>query len=160
MGRRYTTEHFSAKIETIRTLMPLACIAVDLIVGFPAESEALFEESYQFIDRSDISYLHVFTYSERENTRAIALSSTVPKPERQERSKAMQRLSESKKSEFLRRNHGGSAKVLWEKAHADGFMHGFTENYIKVKAPFRSEVHNQIQEVRLHNLDPKGWFNI
>jgi threonylcarbamoyladenosine tRNA methylthiotransferase MtaB len=160
MGRRYTTELFSERVEKIRSLMPLACIAVDLIVGFPAETEALFEESYRFIEQTDISYLHVFTYSQRDNTRAVALRNDVTGTEKIRRRKAMQELSEMKKGGFLLKNLGSKVQVLWEKEESGGIMHGFTENYIKVKGPYRPEMTNQIQEICLQNLNPGGWYQI
>ncbi|HSV76059.1 MAG TPA: tRNA (N(6)-L-threonylcarbamoyladenosine(37)-C(2))-methylthiotransferase MtaB [Bacteroidales bacterium] len=160
MGRRYTTELFSERVEKIRFLMPLACIAVDLIVGFPAETDGLFEESYRFIEQTDISYLHVFTYSQRDNTRALAIRNEVTGPEKIRRRKAMQDLSERKKGGFLLKNMGSKAQVLWEKETSGGIMHGFTENYIKVMGPYRPEMTNQIQEICLQNLNPGGWFQI
>jgi len=160
MGRRYTTGLFSERVEKIRSLMPLACIAVDLIVGFPSETEALFEESFRFIEQTDISYLHVFTYSQRDNTRAVALRNDVTGPEKIHRRKAMQDLSERKKGGFLLKNRGSKVQVLWEKEESGGIMHGFTENYIKVKGPYRPDMTNQIQEICLQNLKHGGWYQI
>ena len=152
MGRRYDTRLFAQRVEKIRSLMPGACIAADLIVGFPGETTALFEETYSFVKETDISYVHVFTYSERENTRALKLPGQVPVQQRQERSRIMHGLSDEKKKAFYLQNKGTAAQVLWEKEHADGFMYGFTENYIRVKTPFDPALANQLREVYLNIL--------
>lgn len=152
MGRRYDTGLFAQRVEKIRSLMPRACIAADLIVGFPGETDALFEETYQFVKETDISYVHVFTYSERENTRALKMHGQVLVPQRQKRSRIMHGLSDEKKMAFYLHNKETAARVLWEKEHADGFMYGFTENYIKVKTPFDPALTNQVREVYLNIL--------
>jgi len=153
MGRHYTLDVFSSRVEKIRSLMPHACIAADLIVGFPAETDALFDESMRFIEAMDVSYIHVFTYSERENTRAMKIEGSVPPAVRQQRSRLMQKLSDRKKHDFYLKNKGKKALVLWEKDNTRGFMHGFTDNYIKVKTRFNPELINQIHEVTLNHLD-------
>ena len=152
MGRRYDTRLFAQRVEKIRSLMPRACIAADLIVGFPGETDALFEETYRFVKETDISYVHVFTYSERENTRALKMPGQVPVPQRQERSRIMHGLSDEKKKTFYLHNMHTTGRVLWEKEHADGFMYGFTENYIRVKTPFDPALANQLREVYLNIL--------
>jgi threonylcarbamoyladenosine tRNA methylthiotransferase MtaB len=153
MGRHYDTGVFASRVKKIRSLMPHACIAADLIVGFPAETDELFEESMRFIEALDASYIHVFTYSERENTRATKLEGHVPPAVRHHRSRQMQQLSDRKKHDFYLKNKGNKALVLWEKDNTQGYMHGFTDNYIKVKTSFNAELINQINEVTLNHLD-------
>ncbi len=160
MGRRYNTARFASRVELIKKLMPHACIAADLIVGFPAETDALFQQSYDFVRKTDISYVHVFTYSERDNTRAVKYDTQVPVKERNQRSRKMQQLSAHKKDVFYRSNHGLESEVLWEKDNTKGFMHGFTANYIKVKAPFNAEKVNTIEKVLLNFLDEDGVYKI
>ncbi len=160
MGRRYNTAVFSDRVQQIRELIPHACIAADLIVGYPDETEACFEESFQFIKRQNISYIHVFTYSERENTRALNSGQTVHPSERKKRSKQMQLLSAEKKKQFLLSNQGLETKVLWERDAHDGFMFGFTENYIKVKTVYDAARVNTIQMVRLNKLDAHNVYLI
>ena len=152
MGRRYDTAVFRSRVEKIKQLMPHACIAADLIVGFPEETEELFMESYDFVKDSDVSYIHVFTYSERDNTRALNFDQQVPGNVRSERSKAFQKLSSHKKNEFYLQNKGYTSRVLWEKDNVKGFMFGFTENYIKVKQAFDPEKVNSIEEINLVNF--------
>jgi threonylcarbamoyladenosine tRNA methylthiotransferase MtaB len=152
MGRRYDTGLFAQRVEKIRSLMPRACIAADLIVGFPGETDALFEQTCRFVCETDLSYIHVFTYSERDNTRALNMPGQVPVPQRQERSRIMHDLSDEKKKAFYLQNRHSTARVLWEKEDADGFMYGFTENYLRVKTPFDPMLDNQIREVRLNIL--------
>jgi threonylcarbamoyladenosine tRNA methylthiotransferase MtaB len=153
MGRRYDTALFTSRIEKIRSLIPHACIAVDLIVGFPSESDELFEKSYNFIEQADVSYVHVFTYSERDNTRAVKLQARVPNADKSSRSKRMHELSEKKLKEFYEKNIGMKAKVLWEKENSGGFMSGFTDNYIKVKTRYNEMLVNQITELVLSEGD-------
>lgn len=158
MGRHYNTSVFESRVQKIRSLMPLACIAADLIVGFPAETNALFEESLHFVKNTDISYIHVFTYSERENTRALKIEGHIPPAVRQQRSKQMQRISDLKKTEFYLKNKGCKAMVLWEKDNTGGFMHGFTENYIKVKTRLDPALENQLQQVELNQVEDDGVY--
>ncbi len=158
MGRHYDISVFESRVQKIRSLMPLACIAADLIVGFPAETDALFEESLHFVKNTDISYIHVFTYSERENTRALKIEGHIPPAIRQQRSKQMQRLSDLKKKFFYLKNKGCKAVVLWEKDNTGGFMHGFTENYIKVKTRLDPALENQLQQVVLNQLEDDGVY--
>ncbi len=160
MGRRYTTEVFRERVNKIRQLIPHACIAADLIVGYPDETEACFEESYQFIKKQDISYIHVFTYSERENTRALHSGQEVHPAERKRRSKQMQTLSADKKKHFLLSNRGLETKVLWERDAQSGFMFGFTENYIKVKTRFDAARVNTIERVMLNKLDNHNVYQV
>ncbi|MBW6497027.1 MAG: tRNA (N(6)-L-threonylcarbamoyladenosine(37)-C(2))-methylthiotransferase MtaB [Bacteroidales bacterium] len=160
MGRHYDTAVFASRVKKIRSLMPHACIAADLIVGFPAETDELFEESMRFIETLDVSYIHVFTYSERENTRAMKIEGKVLPAIRHHRSRQMQQLSDQKKHEFYLKNKGQKILVLWEKDNTQGYMHGFTDNYIKVKTIFNAELINQIQEVTLNHLDADGVYLI
>jgi threonylcarbamoyladenosine tRNA methylthiotransferase MtaB len=160
MGRRYDTGIFTSRVKKIRSLMPGACIAVDLIVGFPGETPELFNETVELIENLDISYVHVFTYSERENTRAVKIESRVEKHEREGRSKLMHRLSEKKVKAFYKNNYGSRQLVLWEKDNQNGIMTGFTENYIKVKTAYNPELSNTIQQVALNNSDPDGIYRV
>ncbi len=158
MARRYDTALFASRVKKIKSLMPHACIAADLIVGFPAETDELFRQSYEFIRKLDVSYVHVFTYSERENTRAIKYDKQIPTGERIQRSKIMQQLSSHKKDAFYRENKGHSSQVLWEKDNVKGYMHGFTENYIKVKRLYNPAKINTIEKVQLNHLDEDGVY--
>jgi threonylcarbamoyladenosine tRNA methylthiotransferase MtaB len=158
MGRRYDTALFTSRVNKIKSLMPDACIAADLIVGFPTETDELFRESYEFIRKLDISYVHVFTYSERENTRALKMDKSVHPFERARRSKIMQQLSSHKKQVLYKENKGKSSVVLWEKENVKGFMYGFTENYIKVKSPFNAAKVNTLEKVELNHLDEDGVY--
>lgn len=158
MGRRYNTGLFASRIETIRRHIPHACIAADVIVGHPGETVALFEESMTFIETLDISYLHVFTYSERNNTRAAVHPDNVHNATRKARSKCMQNLSAQKKQSFIASNRGLNTSVLWEKDHQDGFMFGFTENYLRAKTPYDQKKINTIQPVQLNRTDEKGIY--
>jgi len=160
MGRRYNTMLFADRISFIRQHIPHACIAGDLIVGFPDETEALFEESVKFIEKVDVSYLHVFTYSERKNTRAVKSAETVHPKERKQRSMLLQALSSEKKKAFLASNKGLETNVLWEKDQAGGFMYGFTENYIRVKSKFDIKKTNTIERVVLNKQDKSGVYVI
>ncbi len=158
MGRRYDTARFASRVALIKKIMPHACIAADLIVGFPAETGDLFQQSYDFVRKTDVSYVHVFTYSERDNTRAVKYDTQIPVKERTLRSKVMQQLSAQKKDAFYRSNHMQKSNVLWEKDNVEGFMYGFTENYIKVKAPFDVKKVNTIEKVILNFLDEDGVY--
>lgn len=158
MGRRYDRDLFARRVEKIHAIMPHACIAADLIVGFPAETEALFEETRQFLHQTDLSYIHVFTYSERENTRAYRAALQVPIQERKQRSLLMQALSGEKKRMFYAKNQGMNTNVLWEKETHQGYMYGFTENYIRTKTPVKEHWINEITPVLLNNMDKDGVY--
>lgn len=158
MGRRYTTTLFAERVDTIRRYIPHACIAADLIVGYPGETTAHFKESLDFIHSIDVSYLHVFTYSERANTKAANSPAPVDMTERKQRSREMQELSQRKKKQFIRQNRGRRESVLWEKEEQGGYMFGFTENYIKVKTLWQPGLVNQIQEVTLNIIDENGVY--
>ena len=160
MRRRYQRDIYESRVALIKELMPNCCIGVDVIVGFPGETNEEFLDSYTFINELDISYLHVFTYSERANTHAIELSNVVPNSIRAERSKMLHILSEKKKRFFYELQKGKSKKVLWEGERDGDWMYGFTENYIKVKTPFLIEKTNTVQHIQLEELDTEGIFTI
>ncbi len=155
MGRNYDTALFADRISKIREHLPHACIAADVIVGFPGEADEHFRETYDFLSGLDISYLHVFTYSERENTKASRMQGTLNPAVSKKRSQQLQKLSQEKKKEFLRSNKGLKTKVLWEKEEQDKYMFGFTENYIRVKTPYSPAKTNTIEEVVLNFTDEK-----
>jgi threonylcarbamoyladenosine tRNA methylthiotransferase MtaB len=147
MKRRYTTELYAARLQKIKSVMPDACIAADVIVGFNGETDEEFANACRFIESLPISYLHVFTYSERPRTRALAMDGKVPVNVRRERSKVLHDISDRKKAEFYKENYGTAHKVLWESDVHDGFMLGFTENYIRVKTPFDPAKVNTVESV-------------
>ena len=147
MKRRYTTELYAARLQKIKSVMPDACIAADVIVGFNGETDEEFANACRFIESLPISYLHVFTYSERPRTRALAMDGKVPVNVRRERSKVLHDISDRKKAKFYKENYGTTHKVLWESDLHDGFMLGFTENYIRVKTPFVPTKVNTIESV-------------
>ena len=140
--------------------MPHCCIGVDVIVGFPQETEEAFLETYNFLNELDVSYLHVFPYSERPNTTARKLEGSVPVKTRMERAKMLRILSEKKRHKFYTDNLGKTFTVLYEAEEDNGTMYGFTENYIKVKTPFLIEKTNTVQHIQLEELDTEGIFTI
>ena len=151
MRRRYDTDLYSSRIKLIKELMPHACIGVDVIVGFPGETEEEFNKTIDYIKSLPVSYLHVFTYSERANTNAPKLNEIVPMELRRKRSKQLRILSLKLKLRFYNENIGYKGKVLFE-SKEDNFLVGFTENYIKVKVPFKPNMINTIQEVKLEKI--------
>ncbi|NQV01417.1 MAG: MiaB/RimO family radical SAM methylthiotransferase, partial [Bacteroidia bacterium] len=153
MKRKYSTQLYANRVEKIRTQMPYACIAADVIVGFPGESEEDFRETHTFLEQIPISYMHVFSYSRRENTLASSSVENIPKDERKHRSELLHQLSDRKKTSFYQSNQGKKANVLFESDNKEGMMHGFTENYIKVKTPYDPGLVNEIRSVRLEELD-------
>jgi threonylcarbamoyladenosine tRNA methylthiotransferase MtaB len=144
MRRRYQRELYEEKVAAIKQLMPHCCIGVDVIVGFPSESEEDFQETFEFLHQLDISYLHVFTYSERANTMALDIQPVVPVSVRHERNKILRNLSYQKMQYFTAQHYGQSRKVLFESASKNGMMEGYTDNYIKVQTPYREEWVNQL----------------
>lgn len=160
MHRRYDTELFGEKVKKIKSLMPDSCIAIDLIVGFPGESEKDFKDTFDFISSCDISYMHVFTYSERENTPAAKRNDAVQNSVRFERSKKILALSSKKKNIFLKNNIGKIREVLFESENDNGVMYGYTENYIKVKLPFDKKLINTIRKVKLMKIEKDGIFAV
>lgn len=156
MGRRYLRELYEDRVDKIKTLMPHCCIGVDVIVGFPGETDELFLETYNFLNELDISYLHVFTYSERANTRAVEMDGVVPIKKRNERSKMLRILSEKKRRKFYEENLGKTFTVLFEEDVEEGKMHGFTENYIRVAAKYDPLLVNELKTVTLTSINEKG----
>ena len=146
MRRRYQRELYIEKVEQIKSLMPHCAIGVDVIVGFPGETEEDFRDTYRFLHELDISYLHVFTYSERARTRALDIQPVVPVAVRQERNKQLRNLSFLKMQHFTRQHEGQKRKILFESNSRSGLMEGYSDNYIKVSTPYREEWHNQIVE--------------
>ncbi|MBX2960419.1 MAG: tRNA (N(6)-L-threonylcarbamoyladenosine(37)-C(2))-methylthiotransferase MtaB [Flavobacteriales bacterium] len=156
MRRKYKRELYVERVNEIKRLIPHACIGVDVIVGFPNETEEDFLETYQFLNELPVSYLHVFTYSERQNTTANKMTEVVPKEERSKRSKMLHILSEKKRRQFYAEHIGKTYSVLFESENHEGFLHGFTANYIKIKTPYQKELENTIQEVKLSHVDAEG----
>jgi threonylcarbamoyladenosine tRNA methylthiotransferase MtaB len=159
MRRKYLRELYAERVNKIKTLNKDACIGVDVIVGFPGETDELFNETIDFLKDLDISYLHVFTYSERANTTAPKLGQTVPMSVRKERSKILHILSEKKKRAFYESQVGKSHYVLFEKEEDEGMMYGFTGNYIKVKYNMNISMVNSIREVKITSIDRDGIAN-
>ena len=156
MKRRYLREVYTERVNKIREVMPDACIGVDVIVGFPGETDEHFLETYHFLNDLDISYLHVFTYSERDNTEAALMDGVVPTVVRAKRSKMLRGLSVKKRRAFYESQVGTSRTVLFETENKEGYMYGFTENYVKVKAPFNPVLVNTLQPVELTSIDEDG----
>ena len=155
MRRRYNTEDYKNRIEKIKSLNPHCCIGADVIVGFPGETEEEFQKTYAFLNTLELSYLHVFTYSERDNTAALEISQVVPVEERNRRNRMLRILSEKKRNFFYEQNTGKTLSVLFENKNEDGMMRGYSENYIRVRAPFQEECINRIVPVTL-NESPDG----
>ncbi|MBP7982434.1 MAG: tRNA (N(6)-L-threonylcarbamoyladenosine(37)-C(2))-methylthiotransferase MtaB [Kaistella sp.] len=160
MKRRYLTKLYSDRIYKIREVMPDSCIGVDVIVGFPGETEEKFLETYNFLNELPISYLHVFTYSERENTEAAEMAGVVPVPERKKRNKMLRILSEKKKMAFYQTQIGKTLPVLWEHEDKDGIMFGFTENYVRVQKPYDQNSVNQIENLKLNKIESDGTVSV
>jgi len=152
MRRRYKRELYAQRVEKIRALMPECCIGVDVIVGFPGETEEDFLETYHFLNELDIAYLHVFTYSERENTIAAQMEGAIPGSQRSDRSKRLHILSEKKRRAFYESQKGRTEEVLFEGDTKDGFMHGFSRNYVKVRTPYDPLLINELLSVRLLDI--------
>ena len=156
MKRRYLVQTYTNRVSKIKEVMPNACIGVDVIVGFPGETDELFLETYNYLNEMDISYLHVFTYSERPNTEAVKLDGVVPKKTRAKRSKMLRGLSAKKRRSFYESQRGKTAKVLFENENKEGFINGFTENYVKVKTPWNPELVNTLHTISLTEIDSDG----
>jgi len=156
MKRRYHKELYADRINKIKTLMPDCCIGVDVIVGFPGETDELFLETYNYLNELDLSYLHVFTYSERDNTEAIDLPNQVPIVERKRRNKMLRILSAKKLRLFYEQQKGKILSVIFENENKKGFMYGFTQNYVKVKYPFDETLCNSILNVTILDFDEEG----
>lgn len=156
MKRRYMRELYTERVSQIRKVMPHACIGVDVIVGFPGETDEHFLETYHFLNDMDISYLHVFTYSERDNTEAAEMDGVVPQKVRAKRSKMLRGLSVKKRRSFYESQLGTTRTVLFEGENKEGYIHGFTENYVKVKMPWNPEFVNTLHTITLTNIDEDG----
>lgn len=160
MKRRYLSDLYTARVSKIKSIMPHCCIGVDVIVGFPGETEEDFLTTYNFLNELDISYLHVFTYSERANTPAAEMSDVVPMKVRNQRSKMLRSLSEKKKRKFYEENLGKTSEVLFEEDIENGMMHGFTENYVRVEAKYDPVLINETKTVQLTSIAPSGYVAI
>jgi threonylcarbamoyladenosine tRNA methylthiotransferase MtaB len=156
MRRKYERSLYAERVQQIKSLRADACIGVDVIVGFPGETDEDFMETIDFLKDLDISYLHVFTYSERANTGAPKLGEAVPMDVRRERSKQLHLLSDRKKRQFYSENIGAERSVLFEQEEDNGIMYGFTENYVKVKHPYDETLVNTFQTIKLVELDRDG----
>ena len=156
MKRRYLREVYTERVAKIRQVMPHACIGVDVIVGFPGETDAHFIETYNFLNALDISYLHVFTYSERDNTEAASMPGEVAGNVRAKRSKMLRGLSVKKRRAYYESQLGTTRTVLFESENKEGYIHGFTENYVKVKTPWNPELVNTLHQVTLTKIDEDG----
>ncbi|MDB2385375.1 tRNA (N(6)-L-threonylcarbamoyladenosine(37)-C(2))-methylthiotransferase MtaB [Polaribacter sp.] len=156
MKRRYLTNIYTDRVHRIKEMMPNACIGVDVIVGFPGETDELFLETYNYLNDLNISYLHVFTYSERPNTEAVDFEGVVPKNVRAKRSKMLRGLSAKKRRFFYESQLGNTLTVLFENENKEGYIHGFTENYVKVKTPWNPELVNTLQTITLTKIDEDG----
>jgi threonylcarbamoyladenosine tRNA methylthiotransferase MtaB len=156
MRRRYQRELYIDRVATIKALIPNCCIGVDVIVGFPGETQQDFLDTYQFLNELDISYLHVFSYSEREQTAAAEMPGVVPGSTRAERNKMLHILSDKKRRAFYNSQIGTEGEVLFEDDQKDGYMHGFTKNYVKVRAKYDPVMVNEIKMVKLVAMTPEG----
>ncbi|THD67455.1 tRNA (N(6)-L-threonylcarbamoyladenosine(37)-C(2))-methylthiotransferase MtaB [Robertkochia marina] len=156
MRRRYRRELYTDRVTRIKEVMPHACIGVDVIVGFPGETDEHFLETYHFLNELDISYLHVFTYSERDNTLAADMEGVVSKKVRAKRSKMLRGLSAKKRRAFYESQLNTERVVLFEGENKEGYIHGFTENYVKVKAPWDPSLVNTLHRVKLTSIDEDG----
>ncbi|QVY66709.1 tRNA (N(6)-L-threonylcarbamoyladenosine(37)-C(2))-methylthiotransferase MtaB [Polaribacter sp. Q13] len=156
MKRRYLTNTYTNRVSKIKEVMPNACIGVDVIVGFPGETDELFLDTYNYLNEMDISYLHVFTYSERPNTEAVLLDGVIPKKVRAKRSKMLRGLSAKKRRAFYESQLGNTLTVLFENENKEGFINGFTENYVKVKTPWNPELVNTLHTITLTKIDEDG----
>jgi threonylcarbamoyladenosine tRNA methylthiotransferase MtaB len=156
MKRRYMRELYTERVAKIREVMSHACIGVDVIVGFPGETDEHFLETYHFLNDLDISYLHVFTYSERDNTEAVEMEGVVPANVRSKRSKMLRGLSVKKRRAFYESQIGTNRTVLFESENKEGYIQGFTENYVKVKTPWNPELVNTLHDIQLTKIDEDG----
>ncbi|MEM0941643.1 MAG: tRNA (N(6)-L-threonylcarbamoyladenosine(37)-C(2))-methylthiotransferase MtaB [Bacteroidota bacterium] len=160
MNRRYLSDLYQSRVEKIKTLMPYCCIGVDVITGFPGETEDDFLTTYRFLKELDISYLHVFTYSERPNTKAIQMEGMIDQEARNRRSKMLRGLSEKKKRYFYENHLGETFRVLFEEDIEDGIMYGFTENYIRVAVQYDPILTNEVRAVKLSSINTYGYVEV
>lgn len=157
MSRRYKRELYTERVNYIKFLMPNACIGADVIVGFPGETDKLFLETYKFLQSLDISYLHVFSYSERDNTKAIDFLKIIPKQIRSKRSKILRSLSVKMRRNFYSNQLGTKKSILFESENKKGFIHGFSENYVRVKTPWRKKLVDTIVNYDLKEISKDGF---
>lgn len=160
MKRRYERELYADRVTMIKSNMPYCCIGVDVIVGFPGETDEDFLDTYNFINKLEVSYLHVFTYSERSNTLAVKMEGVVPMKKRNERSKILRNLSEKKRRKFYQDNLNKQATVLFEDDVENGQMHGFTENYVRVAAKYDPMLINELKQVELVTINNSGHVEV
>ena len=160
MKRRYRSNLYTERVAKIKSIMPHCCIGVDVIVGFPGETRADFLETYKFLNELDVSYLHVFSYSERAETEAAAMEGVVVGSERNDRNKMLHILSEKKRRSFYQSQIGSNAEVLFEADHKNGYMHGFTKNYVKVRAKYDPLNINTLKAVKLVSLAADGEVDV
>jgi threonylcarbamoyladenosine tRNA methylthiotransferase MtaB len=160
MRRRYTRDIFSSRVKMVREKLPLSGIGADVIVGFPGESDSDFEDTYSFLDNTSLSYLHVFTFSERPGTLAEQLPEKVVFNDKEKRSKRLIALSKKKNLIFNTLNIGQITDVLFEKTRSEGFITGFTSNYIRVEYPWEARLAGQIKKVRINELSSSGRMSI
>jgi threonylcarbamoyladenosine tRNA methylthiotransferase MtaB len=160
MRRRYTRDVFAKRVNSVRNMLPLAGIGADVIVGFPGETKSDFEDMYTFLEAMPLSYLHVFTFSERPGTIAEKLPGKVPFKEKEERSKTLINLSHEKNSSFTKMNLGQTSYVLFEKKQDDGFVTGFTSNYLKVEHKWQPKLTGQIKKTILKNISQTGRISV
>lgn len=160
MNRRYLSDLYQSRVEKIKSLMPHCCIGVDVITGFPGETEEEFLKTYHFLNELDVSYLHVFTYSERANTSAIDMEGIVDKGVRNQRSKMLRTLSEKKRRFFYEQHIGSARDVLFEEDVENGMMHGFTENYVRVAAKYDPLLINELKKVTLIGINEDGFVEV
>ncbi|MEP1032730.1 tRNA (N(6)-L-threonylcarbamoyladenosine(37)-C(2))-methylthiotransferase MtaB [Ekhidna sp.] len=160
MNRRYLSDLYQSRVEKIKSLMPNCCIGVDVIVGFPGETEEEFLTTYNFLNELDISYLHVFTFSERPNTKAVNMEGIVDLGERNQRSKMLRGLSEKKRRYFYEQMLGNTSEVLFEEDLQNGIMHGFTENYVRVAAKYDPILINEVKKVTLKEINSNGHVEV
>ena len=158
MKRRYRRALYRERLDWIKEQMPDACIGADVLVGFPGETEQHFADTHQFLSDLPLSYLHVFTYSERPGTEAVRMDQVVPMPQRKERNQRLRLLSEKKRNLFYRSHIGSQRRVLWEAKEKDGMMQGYTENYIRLHRRYEAQMINQLEQVRVGPADEKGRF--
>jgi threonylcarbamoyladenosine tRNA methylthiotransferase MtaB len=160
MKRRYKRELYAERVAHIRKVMPHACIGVDLIVGFPGETEEDFLETYKFVQELPVDYFHIFTYSERANTPAAEMDGVVPMQERKRRNKMLGILSEKKKRAHQERYLGETRPVLLEKSKTEGILHGFTDNYVKVRFAAEDSWVNHLVEMKLESVNDEGLVTV
>ena len=160
MKRRYNKDLYRDRINLINNTIPNVCIGVDVIVGFPGETEEYFNETLNFLKELNVSYLHVFTYSERDNTIAAELSSPVPMEVRSKRSMILRSLSDKKRRSFYQSQLGSYKTVLYETENKKGYIYGYTENYLRVRSPWNPELANKLKPVRINRIDNEGYIRI